>query len=801
MYWFGNIAAPLLVCFTTLIATLYWADPRVVLEPTALLPLLNTVFLAVTPFCIVFISTKLFLAVGRLPLLMLGCGMLALGGGGAVSGWFIAESNGPNTTVTIYNCGALLSGLLLLASVVVRLLEPKDYPPRGRFPLVLTSYLGVVLLSCGVVVAAVTERFPPFIVQGSGPTMTGRAILAAAIACYAATAALSVRQYLKSRVEQLRWYATGLALFATGLVGVLLQKSVGSPIGWAGRTAQYTGGVCILIGVLTFWKTIISTGRPIAEAFGEVSRRRISELEQMNAQLKEMMQEQSIILQNVPIAIFKIVDRKQVWINRKAEELFQYSKTEMEYQTTRKLYPSEEAYELLGREAYPVLTQGLPFETEQELIRRDGGRLRVRYIGKAIDPPDLSKGTLWLLEDVTERRTLESKLAESEAKFRSLVMNAPFLVTNVDRAGTIEFINRCSDGFDADAVTGTSSYDYLEGDSKEIYRAALERTFAEQTPQRIMVAGLGDNGATRWFETVLGPLVTDGRIESAIQVTIDITERKLAEMALENARDELERQVAARTESLTAANLRLRAEVEERMRAEDQILEHQKKMEALTQELSLTEERERERIAGELHDQVGQHLILVKLKLQWLANELASEKEIAVAEEIDKLLSQSIQDIRSLTFQLRPPILANAGLGAAIKWLAEELRETHGLDFELVDNHTPLSLRYEVRSSIFQAVREILLNVVKHSRCSLARIRLSGDGGRMLIEISDNGTGFDPVEAARKKSRTGGFGLFNVRKKIEYLGGEFRIETEPGAGTRVVVLVPADLAGSAEPHQ
>ncbi|MBJ6799342.1 PAS domain-containing sensor histidine kinase [Geomonas propionica] len=1066
MYRFGNIAAPLLASFATLIATLYWADTHVVLEPTALLPLLNTVFLALIPCIIVFVSTRLFLAVGHLPMLMLGCGMLALGGAGAVSGWFIGQADGPNITVTIYNSGALLSGLLLVVSPVIPLLEFKETPPRLRLPLVLICYLAVALVSGSIVAAAVTGLAGPFIVQGEGATSTGSAVLAAAIACYAATAALSLGRYLQTRLEQLRWYATGLALFATGLTGVMLQKSVGSPIGWAGRTAQYTGGICILVGVLIFWRSILNTGRPIAEAYGEASRRRISELEQMNAQLQRVvaeqqvtqkalqenrmllvniisgtsdaifakdllgrytlfnaaaerfvgkgaaevlgqddgflfspeesaavmaydrkvidsgvvntyqevvadvsgrtvtflstkgplfdatgapsglfgisrdisqlkkahdeldrvLQEQSIILENAPIAIFKIVDRKQVWINRKAEELFQYTKKEMELQTTRKLYPSDEAYEKLGREAYPVLAQGLPFETEQELIRKDGARLRVRYVGKAINPADMSQGILWLLEDVTERRLMEEalregerlyrtllenvpaiiynystkrgglfysphvarvfgyplqefyddpmlwknslhpddvgkieailagirdqgqgeqhveyrvrnsngawiwlhdalikseiagddavifgiaqditerknlqlKLAESELKFRHLVMNAPFLVTNVDRAGNIEFINRCSEGFDPETVIGTSSYGYLAGESKEIYRVALERTFEQQAPQRIIVSGLGDNGTVRWFETVLGPLVTDGKMASAIQVTIDITERKLAEMALQDARDELERQVAARTESLTAANTRLRAEVEERMRAEDQILEHQKKMEALTQELSLTEERERERIAGELHDQVGQHLILVKLKLQWLANELSSGKELAVAEEIDKLLSQSIQDIRSLTFQLRPPILANAGLGPAINWLAEELRENYGLNFEISGDQAPLSLRYEVRSSIFQAVREILLNVVKHSHCTLARISLGSNAGCVRIEISDNGTGFDPDEAARKKCRTGGFGLFNLRKKIEYLGGEFRIETELGAGTRVLITVPQDAVGASD---
>ncbi|QWV94978.1 PAS domain S-box protein [Geomonas oryzisoli] len=938
-----TITAPLLACFVTLIATLYWADPQLVLEPTALLPALNSVFLALIPFFIVFVCTRLFLAVGRVPLLMLGCGMLALGAGGAVSGWFIGQANGPNITVTIYNSGALLSGTLLFASAIIPLLGLRDTLPGSRLPLVVVGYLGVLLLSGGNVAAAVLGLVPPFIVQGTGPTPTGRGVLAVTILFYAATALLCLKQYLNIRLGLLRWYATGLALFATGLTGVLLQKSVGSPIGWAGRGAQYTGGICILIGVLSFWKSMMRTGQPIAEAFGEVSRRRISELEQMNAQLQRViaeqqatqnaLQESRMLLANIisgtSDAIYaKDLRGRYTLFNAAAERVVGKSAAEVLGKDDGFLFAPEESAAVMnydrkviesgvvntyqevvgdasGRIVTFLSTKGPLFDVAGEPsglfgISRDitelkkahdeldrlmqeqsnllenvpaiiynystkrGGLFYSPQVEKvfgyqlqqfyddpmlwknSIHPDDIgrveeviadmrAKGQgeqhveyrvrnrsgewIWLhdalirpevalddtiifgmAQDITERKHLELKLAESELKFRNLVMNAPFLVTNVDRAGTIEFINRCSEGFDPTTVIGTSSYDYLDGDSKEIYRAALEKTFLYQTPQRIIVSGFGDRGAIRWFETVLGPLVNGGRIESAIQVTIDITERKLAEMALEDARDELERQVAARTESLTAANTRLRAEVEERMRAEDQILEHQKKMEALTQELSLTEERERERIAGELHDQVGQHLILVKLKLQWLANELVSEKEITVAEEIDKLLSQSIQDIRSLTFQLRPPILANAGLGAAVKWLAEELRENYGLNFEFVEEQAPPPFRYEVRSSIFQAVREILLNVVKHSHCSLARIRLGNDGSRMVIEIVDNGTGFDPQEVARKKSRLGGFGLFNLRSKIEYLGGELLIETEVGAGTRVVIAMPPEPVGAAEGH-
>ena len=163
-----------------------------------------------------------------------------------------------------------------------------------------------------------------------------------------------------------------------------------------------------------------------------------------------------------------------------------------------------------------------------------------------------------------------------------------------------------------------------------------------------------------------------------------------------------------------------------------------------------------------------------------------------MAEDIDKLLSQAIQDIRSLTFQLRPPILANAGLEAALSWLAEELKESYGLQFEFTDDRQPKPLKYEIRSVVFQAVREFLLNVVKHSETSLARIDLRVVGENLAVEVADDGKGFDPAQPAAKRSGAGGFGLFNVRKRIEFLGGRIGIETGVGKGTRVTLTLPLD---------
>jgi PAS domain S-box-containing protein len=136
----------------------------------------------------------------------------------------------------------------------------------------------------------------------------------------------------------------------------------------------------------------------------------ITEQRNLREELVNIVRQQDAILDTANVAISLVRDRKQVWINRKTEEMFQYPKEDLVNQTTRKLYPSQEAYERLGTDAYPVLSRGLIYETVQELVRRDGSHIWVKYNGRAIDPPDLAVGTLWILEDITERKSMEEAL-------------------------------------------------------------------------------------------------------------------------------------------------------------------------------------------------------------------------------------------------------------------------------------------------------------------------------------------------------------------------------------------------------
>jgi PAS domain S-box-containing protein len=243
-------------------------------------------------------------------------------------------------------------------------------------------------------------------------------VLVSAIVFFGASAVLNTDRYANSEKLLFRWLAAGFALLAIGLTGVLLQKYVGSSIGWVGRVAQYGGCVFLMVGLLGFWRVKTTSGKSLETTCAEVSRKRTGEQEQVNEQFRQTMNELNILLDNAPIGIYKIIDRKQVSLNRKIEDLFKYPKEELEFQTTRKLYPSDEVYEKFVNDAYPVLSQGLVYETVQEFIRKDGVHFLARCIGKAVEPPDVSNGVIWLLEDVTDRMKTETALRESEKSLR-----------------------------------------------------------------------------------------------------------------------------------------------------------------------------------------------------------------------------------------------------------------------------------------------------------------------------------------------------------------------------------------------
>ena len=167
----------------------------------------------------------------------------------------------------------------------------------------------------------------------------------------------------------------------------------------------------------------------------------VTERQRADEQLRQLLREREIILETVNVGISMLADRKQVWVNQRVGEIFQYSVEEIIGQSVRMFYPSQEAFDQLGQEAYPVLSAGGVFESLQELVRKDGRHIWVCYDGRAIDPQDLSKGTLWIINDVTRKKEAEDALRESEGRFRNLieVSPIPFALNSAD--GKISYLN------------------------------------------------------------------------------------------------------------------------------------------------------------------------------------------------------------------------------------------------------------------------------------------------------------------------------------------------------------------------
>jgi PAS domain S-box-containing protein len=223
--------------------------------------------------------------------------------------------------------------------------------------------------------------------------------------------------------------------------------------------------------------------------------------------------------------------------------------------------------------------------------------------------------------------------------------------------------------------------------------------------------------------------------------------------------------------------------IQDRKSSEEQVLAYQEQLQSLASELSLGEERERRRIATNLHDRIGQSLAFARLKLAGLSRDTGIT-------EVQELIEQAIVDTRSLTVELSPPVLYELGLVAALEWLARKIQQEHGIQTRFHDDGMPKPLHENFRIVLFQAVRELLVNVVKHARATHAQVIVRRDSDALRIIIEDDGVGFDVSRISAKSEAVRSFGLFNIRERVEYLGGRVKIRSETGRGTRVTLIAP-----------
>lgn len=208
-------------------------------------------------------------------------------------------------------------------------------------------------------------------------------------------------------------------------------------------------------------------------------------------------------------------------------------------------------------------------------------------------------------------------------------------------------------------------------------------------------------------------------------------------------------------------------------------------------QLTEVEETERRQLARELHDQVGQNLTALSINLNILRTQVPGEMADLVYPRLDDsltLVEQTAERIRAVMADLRPPVLDDYGLVAALFWYGAQVSSRAGITVNVQGEEIVPRLALSVENTLFRIVQEALTNVVRHAQATQVTMTVEGDGETVRLIVADNGVGFDPVHLATPDGHRG-WGLITMTERAEAVGGHCRIESQPGQGTSIVVEV------------
>ena len=468
---------------------------------------------------------------------------------------------------------------------------------------------------------------------------------------------------------------------------------------------------------------------------------------------------------------------RYVKVNRKLCEMMGYSPEELVTKTIRDIaHPEHLERDLDGLRR---LTSGelQEYATEKRYIRKDGSvrwaQLNAIMLRDAQGAPLRGAG---LMQDITERKRAEEALRESENRFQAFMDNTPAVAFMKDEEGRYVYTNStfrslferdghgtCVGKTDVEVFSGETA-PKLRADDAAVLGSNRAQQFVEQLPT--------PDGALRdWL--VFKFLIEAGNSRLLGGMAFDVTDHLQAEAALQESKAKLQ-----------TLNETLEVQVKDRT---IELLRKQQTLRALAIELTRTEARERKRLAADLHDNLAQILVLGKMKLE-IAQHDQTERANAF-KAVTSLLDEALTYTRTVMSDLRPALLGDEDdFRTAIAWVVDKLQR-HSLTVTIYDDGQPKVLEEDVLTVTYQAIQELLFNVLKHARTQQALLLLKREAGYLEAVVMDEGAGFEPVSRPSRPDE-GGFGLFSIRERLEPVGGRFEITSHLGVGTCAKLIVP-----------
>ena len=490
------------------------------------------------------------------------------------------------------------------------------------------------------------------------------------------------------------------------------------------------------------------------------------DLQQKEAVLRGEWKQREMILNAIPDGIY-IVNRDYTieYINPAMEQMFGPVEGQL-------------CHEYLHCQGSPCDECGFNNILTGQIIRRQFTMKRNGRVYDTLETPFTNPKTgdackLKIMRDMTEIETAHEAI-KNIARFPS---ENPYPVMRVSRDGVILYANSACNklmqswGREEKGLVPNAWYAVIQRAMESEHMAIYEESVQDDIVSFAIVPVKEDR-----YVNIYGR---------------DITEYRTIQKNLRRINEQLEKRVQERTEQLNNTVETLQAEVAERIEAEKKLILHQQRLRSLSLELIYAEEQERREIATQLHDSVGPVLAFARRELGIL-NQQAQEELKGPMLFISELLRQAVEQTRTLTFDLSSATLYMLGFEAAVEEMAEEFAQKEKFTCDVLNGQELGPMDQQTQIMLFRSVRELLMNVAKHSRAQHVQVEMKREANAIHITVRDDGVGFDPEQVHSEQGYMKGYGLFSLQERLANLGGSVEIQSVYGQGTTVTLTAPVE---------